>query len=882
MATVRMQADRVHKTFTEVEGNTMGLGLGNLVSLRPRLDGDKSQPFWHEEDWEKQYLVIGAAYAITIDQYETGEVAKKDEPFKAKYRLLDSHVPFCSQRSARKPQMPGRQTALVVGPAGEEIWTDKFGRVMVQFDWDRVGQRNQKSSRWVRVSQAWSGGLWGAQYLPRVGQEVIVSYLEGDPDRPIITGTLYNKDNMPPYLLPANKTQSGIKSRSSKGGTAENFNEMRFEDKKGQEELHMQAEKDMSTLVKHDQTLRVGANRGIEVGKDETTQVQANRSTWVEANDSEVIGGTHDKTVTGAVTQIYGNDHSRKVDGEQELFAEKNKEEHVRQAHKLTVGQKVRLNQGPTNLTFEGGNVTVDSAGTITLRAGGATICFAKTGQATFDSPTGIKFECGASSLIILSGGVVLASPNVTAAAGAASLLMLGKETAGTSSKTVTIEAAGVCSIKGTSALKLQEAETKKSEGPKSPKLPKEETDKAKGRTPAFAARKGQAASSADQNAANEQKDEVTADRVRLVGMFFDLDKCFLLPSAMRGIREIKKQYDAHPDASLLLVGHTDTSGKDDYNLTLSLERAKAVAAYLTDDLAAWDAFFADGKPAERRWGLLEVQDMLTALPEGSTPYFGGTPNGADSQASRAAIKAFQHDKGLKEDGIAGPITRKALIKGYMGLDGTTLPKGTTLTTHGCGENFPVNAIDDGVRSADDRRVEIFFFDGPITPPPPGSTSPKGSTAYPSWLKRVTNTIDVGIGQAAGKTVRIMPVFEHDYRYTLRVGDRVYDGERTANQEIKHEVPNEATAGELTIVDKVDKVRYRWTVNLVTIEDLGTTLGMQQRLINLGYLSGEATGTEDDETRQALRDFQIDSDIDPSGKYDAATQDALHRKCSPN
>jgi type VI secretion system secreted protein VgrG len=311
--------------------------------------------------------------------------------------------------------------------------------------------------------------LWGAQYLPRVGQEVIVSYLEGDPDRPIITGTLYNKDNMPPYLLPANKTQSGIKSRSSKGGTAENFNEMRFEGKKGQEELHMQAEKDMSTLVKHDQTLHVGVNRGTEVGKDEITQVQANRSTWVEANDSEVVGGTHDKTVTGAVTQIYGNDQSRKVDGEQELFAEKNKDEHVRQAHKLTTDKKFRLNQGPTNLTFQGGNVTVDSAGTITLRAGGATICFAKTGQATFDSPTGIKFECGESSLTILPGVVVLASPNVTAAAGAASLLMLGKETAGTSSKTVTIEAAGMCSIKGTSALKLQEAEAKKAKQPSGP-----------------------------------------------------------------------------------------------------------------------------------------------------------------------------------------------------------------------------------------------------------------------------------------------------------------------------------------------------------------------------------------------------------------------------
>jgi hypothetical protein len=240
-------------------------------------------------------------------------------------------------------------------------------------------------------------------------------------------------------------------------------------------------------------------------------------------------------------------------------------------------------------------------------------------------------------------------------------------------------------------------------------------------------------------------------DRVRLVGMFFDVSKCFLLPSAMHGIREIKKQYDAHPDANLLVVGHTDTSGKDAYNLTLSLERAAAVAAFLTDDVDAWLAFYADGKPAEKRWGLLESQYMLTALPDGGDPYYASDPNGADDQASRSAVKAFQHDSGLEEDGIAGPITRKALVEAYLALDQTSLPEGTTLTTHGCGENFPVEETGDGQRSAENRRVEIFFFDGPITPPVPGPTSAKGSTQYPSWLKKVLKTIDITLGESSSK-----------------------------------------------------------------------------------------------------------------------------------
>jgi len=455
-ATIRMQAACVENTIVEVEGNTMGLGVGDLVTLRKGLsESADDSPFWKEDDFLQQYVIVGATYSLSINQIETGAVASSDEPFKATYQLLDSHTQFRPQRRTRKPIMGGAQTALVVGPAGEEIWTDEFGRVRVQFDWDRLGERNEKSSCWVRVSQVWAGAKWGAIHIPRIGQEVIVEFLDGDPDRPIITGRVYNADNMPPYDLPANQTQSGIKSRSSKGGTANNFNELRFEDKKGQEELHMQAEKDMSTLVKHNQTLNVGVDRSIVVGNDEDTHIKHSRQTTVDVNDDVVIGGTHDKTVTGVVTQIYGNDHMRKVDGDQLLVAEKNKTEHVKLAYTLTTDLMFQLNQGATSMTFEGTDVTLDSAGMITMMAGGATMLVDKAGMVTITSPTAINLLCGGSGLSILPGAIAIAAAAVTAAAGGASKMEMGEKSVIMKSKTVTIEAETTCSIKGKSVLKL-------------------------------------------------------------------------------------------------------------------------------------------------------------------------------------------------------------------------------------------------------------------------------------------------------------------------------------------------------------------------------------------------------------------------------------------
>lgn len=333
-ATIRAQIDHVANTLIEVEGNTMGLGVGHLVKLRKPTSGESEyNPFWDEKDFSKEFIITSATYSITIDQYETGDVSGSDEPFKAVYTLVDSQTQFRPQRTAMKPRIEGPQTAIVVGGSGDEIYTDKLGRVKVQFDWDRVGERNQKSSCWIRVAQVWAGKQWGAMHIPRVGQEVIVEFLDGDPDRPIVTGRVYNADNMPPYTLPDNKTQSGIKSRSSKDGTDKNFNEIRFEDLKGKEELHIQAELDMSTHVKRNQTLYVGGDQSITI--------HGNQNISVHGTDEK----TGKKLPVQSVTSVTGK-------------------------HTFDASDTIKI-QAPTSITLEcGGSTIVMVPGSITLTAG--------------------------------------------------------------------------------------------------------------------------------------------------------------------------------------------------------------------------------------------------------------------------------------------------------------------------------------------------------------------------------------------------------------------------------------------------------------------------------------------------------------------------------
>jgi outer membrane protein OmpA-like peptidoglycan-associated protein len=268
----------------------------------------------------------------------------------------------------------------------------------------------------------------------------------------------------------------------------------------------------------------------------------------------------------------------------------------------------------------------------------------------------------------------------------------------------------------------------------------------------------------------------------RLTGMLFDTNKSFLLPVSLASIAELRALYDRCAPCQLLVVGHTDTSGQADYNEALSLERAQSVLEYLTDDVDAWLERYDTRKPAGTRWGSSEDLYMIRSSSDFGT-----------REPARDPVRWFQATRGLQEDGIMGPNTRRVLIEEYMARDGTSLPVGVTAEVHGCGEAFPLDRSGEGLDGSPvdgrddpiDRRVELFFFGDRlgVKPPAPGSTSKAGTTAYPSWRKRAKETHERVIGPRALEIVlhdeRGQPVPHARYRVRLPAG-AVVDGELDA------------------------------------------------------------------------------------------------------
>jgi type VI secretion system secreted protein VgrG len=259
----------------------------------------------YRADLNSTFLLLEVQHSASVSEYRT--TGSTTVEYSNEFIAIPHDVPYRPPRRAQKPSVAGTQSAVVVGPAGEEIWTDKHGRVKVQFHWDRVGKKNENSSCWVRVSSLWAGKGWGMINIPRIGQEVLVDFLEGDVDRPIIVGRLYNAEQTPPYALPNSGTQSGIKSRSSPGGNNDTFNEIRLEDKKGSELMFIHAQKDKEVLVendrkeevKHDETIKIGNNRTEEVVKDETIKVGGKRTEEVTGQEKVTIKAARAHEVKG-------------------------------------------------------------------------------------------------------------------------------------------------------------------------------------------------------------------------------------------------------------------------------------------------------------------------------------------------------------------------------------------------------------------------------------------------------------------------------------------------------------------------------------------------------------------------------------------------------
>ncbi|AUN31088.1 type VI secretion system Vgr family protein [Niveispirillum cyanobacteriorum] len=300
-------------------------GLKFTLSGHPRSDANAA------------YVLHGVSHSVSLGGYSNS------------FEALPADTTFRPARRTPRPRIPGTQTAIVVGKSGEEVWTDKFGRIKVQFHWDQVGKKDENSSCWVRVAQGWAGKNWGAFFLPRVGQEVVVSFLEGDPDRPLVTGSVYNGEQQVPYTLPDDQTKSTIKTNTSKGGGG--YNELRFEDKKDSEEIYLQAQKDMKVLIKNSRTTT------INEADDTLTLDKGNRAT----------------TITK------GNDTLTITEGDRTFSVAKGKETYgVKGTRAITVeGGETKTNKDKVTWKVSGdfslkvdGNITIEAGGSVTLKSG--------------------------------------------------------------------------------------------------------------------------------------------------------------------------------------------------------------------------------------------------------------------------------------------------------------------------------------------------------------------------------------------------------------------------------------------------------------------------------------------------------------------------------
>lgn len=292
------------------------------------------------DDFNREYLLIRVLHQGFEPSFESSGDGSQ-APYENRFTVIPVNVPFRPAPTTPKPTISGIQTAIVTGPGGEEIHTDEHGRIKVQFHWDRQGKQNENSSCWIRVAQLWAGAGWGGLFLPRIGQEVVVDFLEGDPDRPLVVGAVYHGTNVPPYALPGEKTKSTIKSNSSTGGGG--FNEIRLEDKAGSEEIYVHGQKDWTIVIEHD--------KDQAIGNDEALHVMHNREKRVDGDQSESIGGNKHIDV--------GGDHDEEIAGNESLSVGQNRDVNVALNHIENVGMNQTVSVGMAQAISVGGSMSL-------------------------------------------------------------------------------------------------------------------------------------------------------------------------------------------------------------------------------------------------------------------------------------------------------------------------------------------------------------------------------------------------------------------------------------------------------------------------------------------------------------------------------------------
>ncbi|MCX8829783.1 type VI secretion system tip protein TssI/VgrG, partial [Vibrio parahaemolyticus] len=330
------------------------------------------------------------------------EEESSDEPttYHNQFVCLPRDVTFRAPKMV-SPVVDGPQTAVVVGPAGEEIYTDEYGRIKVQFHWDRYAQSDEHSSCWLRVSQSMAAPNWGAVYLPRIGHEVIVTFLEGDPDRPLVTGAVYNGLHTPPYPLPENKTRTVFRTQSHK---AEGYNEMYFEDESDQEEVHFRAQKDMKTKVLNNRYRDIGNDEELKVGNNQENNILGDRKEVIDGNKTSITKQTFMERVEKDVHVTYNANESEKIANNRDLYIDENRQTLIGKDDSLDVGQDQNtvimasrsIDVGADDTHNIGNNLSVEVNGNTSIRSDGETAVV---------SADEIKVLVGASSLVLKSSG---------------------------------------------------------------------------------------------------------------------------------------------------------------------------------------------------------------------------------------------------------------------------------------------------------------------------------------------------------------------------------------------------------------------------------------------------------------------------------------------
>jgi type VI secretion system secreted protein VgrG len=367
-AKLRMEEEELEHTIISGESDCRVFSPGNKFEL---IGHDR-------RDQNGAYVLTSVTHHAQQGGLYSGVGSPEEARYQNTFACIPFAIPFRPLRRTPKPMIQGSQTAFVVGPKGEEIFCDKYGRVKVQFHWDRIGKDDDQSSCWVRVSQPWAGKNWGAISIPRIGQEVIVDFLEGDPDRPIITGRVYNAGAMPPYALPDEQTKTTFKTNSSKGGGG--FNELRFEDKKGSEQIFLHGEKDLDIRVKNDRFENIDRDRHLTVERDRFEEIK---------RDIQSKSGRD-------LVQEVGRDHHLTVGGKQAI----------------DVGGSVSIKAGSGLIAQVTGNTTLSSTGALYMKGMNVVI----------EASAGLTIKAGGSFVTVNAGGVQISGPMVMINSGGSAL----------------------------------------------------------------------------------------------------------------------------------------------------------------------------------------------------------------------------------------------------------------------------------------------------------------------------------------------------------------------------------------------------------------------------------------------------------------------------